>query len=102
MCTATTDLSRIDTTPGVDSPFAPPADFAGGEEGYDRWLEREYRYGSPVFPQMMFVLTRLIHGTAFIPVEITGPYASRLQAAVRRMHMRLKSDADKERAAKAA
>lgn len=99
---AITDLSKIDTTPGAECPFAPPADFAGGEADYDKWFMREYRYGSPVFGQMVFVLSRLMHGSAHIQVAISGPFAGRLRAAMRWVHGELKADAEKARAGKVA
>lgn len=97
MFAAITDLSRIDTTPGSEGPFAPPAEFAGGDSEYEAWLKGRWSR-CPATRQFMFVTSRMMYGAHFAAVDVAGPYASGFKRGVRRLHDKLKSDADKARA----
>ncbi|OGU24347.1 MAG: hypothetical protein A2580_09135 [Hydrogenophilales bacterium RIFOXYD1_FULL_62_11] len=89
----TFDCSRIDTTPGGQCVFSPPAAFAGGEDAYAKWLKDEYER-DPLTKQCMVVLMRYQGGTLrpFRPT-IIGPFAGRLQKACERLQAHLKATA---------
>lgn len=79
-----TDLSRVDTTPGSGSPFAPPLDFQGDAEAYGAWFNRQYQ-SCTWMSQHVYVLWRyrVLAGTGRCGTT-QGPYAERLELAMQR------------------
>lgn len=75
-----------DTTPGAAGPFAPPADFAGGEGDYRQWARTRWATDMG-FAQELFILARRRLGkTLFsVRVEIHGPHADDLLDLCRRV-----------------
>lgn len=79
-----TDLSRVDTTPGCGSPFAPPLGFQGDAEAYGAWFNKEYQE-SLRLSQYVYVLWRFRTATGTGRCgTFEGPYAERLRLAMER------------------
>lgn len=79
-----TDLRDIDTTPGADCLFAPPAGFDGDDEAYGRWLTSRYKE-SPEVAQQIYSLWRFERRWGQ-PPGYRGPFARRLAEAMERYH----------------
>lgn len=96
----TIDFSNIDTTPGADGPFSPPLGFEGDAESYGQWLNAKHAT-CKAMPQYMYVFWRyrVLVGTGQ-GGTIRGPYAERLEEAMRRYgEWSLKKAAEKTAAA---
>lgn len=79
------DCLAIDTTPGANSPYAPPRDWDGGAGAYAALVAR--RAGLPLHGQQMYSSVRMAQrGQA---PTFSGPYAAQAQA----LHTQLLSEA---------
>lgn len=79
------DCLAIDTTPGANSPYAPPGDWDGDEGAYAALVA--HRAGQPLHGQQMYSSVRMAQrGQA---PTFSGPYAAQAQA----LHTRLLSEA---------
>lgn len=77
------DFRVIDTTPGAEGPFAPPADWVGqGAEDYRELLRtrwRDVRHG-----QRMAVAARY-YRIRDVSVSVEGPWADEAHAILKRL-----------------
>ena len=83
----TIDLANADTSPGGSSVFSPPADFAGGEDEYARWLRSRFD-ADPGMRQYLYVFGRALAAspaTLGYRPQATGPFAARLRAVSRKV-----------------
>lgn len=78
----TTDLHHVDTTPGCGNVFAPPAEFAGDDEGYASWIRDRFDQDFG-FRQYLGLLSRALckRSTSALQPVLDGPFAERLKLA---------------------
>lgn len=91
------DGKRLDTTPGADGPFAPPAGFEGDADAYIALLRR--RFGPPesrvfehiaVKQQLMMVARQHCNGETH---EYLGPYAEAARGIIEQLSKKWTPDA---------
>lgn len=76
-----TDLALVDTTPGADHIFSPPANMVGGEREYRRWLFKQFE-ASQLIKQLMAILGRYLTNSSLgLRPSLVGPYGDCLKAA---------------------
>lgn len=75
------DFTRLDTTPGARSPFAPPADFAGDADAYRIYLREGYQR-DPALRQRLVSAAwqrRCARRGDADPIDAVGPFAPVLE-----------------------
>lgn len=83
------DFTKIDTTPGAPSAFAPPEGFTGD---YRRFMRKRWDKDPGVRQHVAVVASRVAKKW---PTEFLGPYASEAKAIAVSIHADLKKGAKK-------
>src|SRR5690554_1867620 len=90
------NLASVNTTPGANNVFAPPAGWEGDESEYIRLIR--YRYTDMQYRQQINVVARRMINSRRGTVPITGPYAEAAQKSLTGVIARRKQVAAQEAA----